>query len=100
MKAKLRTLFLIAALAAAPALAQAPGAAPAKPSLFARMKAAATAKPSLANPVATRAAKPTTGANNGQGQRTAKSLACSKEADAKALHGKKRKGFMSHCKRN
>ena len=31
--------------------------------------------------------------------RTAKSLACSKQADAKSLHGKPRKHFMSTCKK-
>jgi hypothetical protein len=31
--------------------------------------------------------------------RTAKSLDCSKQADAKGLHGKPRKGFMSSCKK-
>lgn len=30
--------------------------------------------------------------------RTAKSLDCSKQADAKGLHGKPRRGFMSACK--
>jgi hypothetical protein len=31
--------------------------------------------------------------------RTAVSLACSKEADAKGVHGKDRKTFMSDCKK-
>lgn len=31
--------------------------------------------------------------------RTAKSLDCSKQADAKGLHGKPRKSFMSSCKK-
>jgi hypothetical protein len=31
--------------------------------------------------------------------RTAKSLACSKEADEKKIHGKERKKFMSTCKK-
>ena len=31
--------------------------------------------------------------------RTAKSLECSKQADAKGLHGKPRKSFMSSCKK-
>jgi hypothetical protein len=34
-----------------------------------------------------------------QSPRTAKSLACSKEADGKGLHGKPRKKFMSQCKK-
>lgn len=32
--------------------------------------------------------------------RTAKSLECSKQADAKSLHGKPRKKFMSSCKKS
>jgi hypothetical protein len=31
--------------------------------------------------------------------RTAESLQCSKDADAKSLHGKERKKFMSECKK-
>ncbi|MBI3700942.1 MAG: phosphate starvation-inducible protein PsiF [Afipia sp.] len=32
--------------------------------------------------------------------RTAESIECSKEADAKGLHGKERKKFRSECKKN
>jgi psiF repeat len=32
--------------------------------------------------------------------RTAASLECSKDADAKSLHGKDRKKFMSQCKKD
>ena len=32
--------------------------------------------------------------------RTAESLECSKQADAKGLHGKERKKFRSECKKN
>ena len=32
-------------------------------------------------------------------ERTAKSLECSKEADAKNIHGKPRKAFMRKCKK-
>jgi hypothetical protein len=42
---------------------------------------------SLAVPAASAAAKP----------RTAESIACSKEADAKGLHGKPRKAFRKTC---
>jgi hypothetical protein len=35
-----------------------------------------------------------------QAPRTAKSLECSKEADAKSLHGKPRKKFMRTCKKS
>ncbi len=34
-----------------------------------------------------------------QKPRTAESLQCSKDADAKGLHGKERKKFMSECKK-
>ena len=54
--------------------------------MFARMvvlSAAATAAP------AKKAEKP----------RSAASLQCSKDADAKSLHGKDRKKFMSECKK-
>jgi hypothetical protein len=33
-------------------------------------------------------------------ERTAASLECSKQADAKGLHGKERKKFRSDCKKN
>jgi psiF repeat-containing protein len=33
-----------------------------------------------------------------QPERTAKSIECSKQADAKGLHGKERKKFRSKCK--
>jgi hypothetical protein len=33
-------------------------------------------------------------------ERTAASLECSKQADAKGLHGKERKKFRSECKKN
>jgi len=61
-------------LMAGSAIAQAPSTAPAK-------QASAT-KPAKAPVV-----------------RTAKSLECSKQADAKGLHGKPRKSFMSSCKK-
>jgi hypothetical protein len=47
-------------------------------------------------PAATPAAKP---AAKAPVVRTAKSLECSKQADAKGLHGKPRKSFMSSCKK-
>jgi len=37
-------------------------------------------------------------APGGAGARTARSLECSQKADAKNLHGKPRKHFMSECK--
>ena len=71
-----RNIAAIAAamLIAGSAIAQAPSAAPATQ--------ASPAKPAKAPVV-----------------RTAKSLECSKQADAKGLHGKPRKSFMSSCKK-
>jgi hypothetical protein len=65
-----------------PALAQTT--APAAPAPAARTAPA----PAMA-PAAKKAEKP----------RTAASLQCSKDADAKSLHGKERKKFMSECKK-
>ena len=73
------TGFVAAALIASIAVAQTPSG-----SLAAQAPAgkASTAKPARAPVV-----------------RTAKSLDCSKQADAKSLHGKPRKSFMSSCKK-
>lgn len=51
--------------------------------------AAKTAPAPKAAPAEKKAEKP----------RTAASLQCSKDADAKGLHGKERKKFMSECKK-
>ena len=51
--------------------------------------AAKTAPAPKAAPAEKRAEKP----------RTAASLQCSKDADAKGVHGKERKKFMSDCKK-
>jgi phosphate-selective porin len=51
--------------------------------------AAKTAPVAKATPAEKKAAKP----------RTAASLQCSKDADAKGVHGKERKKFMSECKK-
>jgi hypothetical protein len=51
--------------------------------------AAKTAPAPKATPAAKKAEKP----------RTAASLQCSKDADAKGVHGKERKKFMSECKK-
>jgi hypothetical protein len=56
--------------------------------VFAQSTAAPAAKSDTAAPMA-KTAKP----------RTAESLECSKEADAKGLHGKERKKFRSECKK-
>lgn len=51
--------------------------------------------PAPAAPAAESAAPP---AKASKGERSAKSLECSKEADAKGLKGKARKKFRSACK--
>ena len=100
MKAKFATLVLVSALLSSPVMAQPPASAPAKPSLLARMKAATQAKTTAAKPVTAPVPKPMTAASNKvQGQRTAKSIACSTQADLKNVHGKARKSFMEHCKK-
>jgi psiF repeat len=45
------------------------------------------------------AAKPAAAEKKVQAPRSEKSLACSKDADGKGLHGKPRKKFMSECKK-
>lgn len=108
MKTKLSLLAVAAALLSTPVMAQAPSPVPAKPSLLSRMKAVAHTgadavkpAPKTAVPEAKTAvpAKSPSAAANGQGPRTEKSLACSKQADARNVHGKARKSFMSHCKK-
>jgi hypothetical protein len=42
----------------------------------------------------------TTPAKKAEKPRTPESLACSKEADEKNMHGKDRKKFMSQCKKD
>lgn len=60
-------------------------------SAFAQTTAPAAAPAATAAPAAKKAEKP----------RTEASLECSKEADAKGLHGKKlRKPFMTQCKKD
>ena len=54
----------------------------------------------LAQGTAPAAAPAATTAKKAEKPRTAESLACSKEADEKALHGKDRKKFMSQCKKD
>jgi hypothetical protein len=45
------------------------------------------------------AAKPAATAAKPKKERTAKSIECSKQADAKGLHGKERKKFRAECKK-
>jgi hypothetical protein len=58
-------------------------------SAFAQTTAPATPAPDAKMAPAKKAEKP----------RSAESLQCSKDADAKSLHGKERKKFMSECKK-
>jgi type IV secretory pathway VirD2 relaxase len=57
------------------------------------LAAAATVTAFCASAVAQGATKPAA-------PRTAASLECSKQADAKGLHGKQRKSFRAKCKRD
>lgn len=78
MKKSILAAAALAFLMSAPAFAQtaAPATAP-----------AAAAKPAAAAPAAKAAPK----------ARSAESMECSKQADAKGLHGKDRKKFRSEC---
>jgi phosphate-selective porin len=63
-------------------------------SAFAQATAPATPAPAPAP-----AAKAAPAEKKAEKPRTAASLECSKEADAKGLHGKERKKFRSECKK-
>ena len=54
----------------------------------------------LAQGTAPAAAPAATTAKKAEKPRTPESLACSKEADDKNIHGKERKKFMSQCKKD
>jgi hypothetical protein len=71
--------FVVAALMAGTAIARTPSA--------------------ISAPKATTVEAPVTKPAKAPVVRTAKSLDCSKQADAKGLHGKPRKSFMSSCKK-
>jgi hypothetical protein len=60
---------------------------------------AQTATPATPAAKAAPAAKATPAAKKAEKPRTAASLQCSKDADAKGVHGKERKKFMSECKK-
>ncbi len=85
-----RTLMAACAslLLAGSAFAQTPAPATSTPAAKSAPATPAVAKPAVAKPAA---AKP---------ERGAVSLDCSKQADAKGLHGKERKKFRSQCKRD
>ena len=87
MKSLLSIAFVVVMATSGGAMAQATAPAMATPA--AKPSAVQMAKP-VAAPKATASI---------QAPRTAKSLDCSKQADAKGLHGKPRKAFMSACKK-
>jgi hypothetical protein len=60
---------------------------------------AQTTAPATPAPAATPAPKMAPADKKAEKPRTAGSLECSKEADAKGLHGKERKKFRSECKK-
>jgi len=64
---------------------------------FASVLLMSTAFAQTSAPAAAPAA--TTAAKKAEKPRSAASLQCSKDADAKTLHGKERKKFMSECKK-
>jgi hypothetical protein len=65
-------------------------------SLLLMSSAFAQTSPPPAAPAPAATAAP---AKKAEKPRTAASLQCSKDADAKSLHGKERKKFMSECKK-
>ncbi len=72
---------------------------------FASLLLMSTAFAQTAAPAPTAAAKAETKAPAAKAEKptaahTAASLECSKEADAKGLHGKERKKFRSECKKS
>ena len=60
---------------------------------------AAPAKPEAAKSEATKTETKAPAEKKAEKPRTAASLECSKEADAKGLHGKERRKFRSECKK-
>ena len=58
---------------------------------------AQTAAPAAQAPAAAAPAKPAKAAPKAEKPRSAASRECSKQADAKSLHGKERKKFRSEC---
>ncbi len=60
---------------------------------------AQTAAPASPAPAATAPPAPAPAAGAGKHAQSAHSLECSKEADAKGLHGKARKKFREECKK-
>jgi CelD/BcsL family acetyltransferase involved in cellulose biosynthesis len=66
---------------------------------FASMLLMGSAFAQTTPPAAAPAATPAPAATKAEKPRSAASLECSKEADAKGLHGKERKKFRAECKK-
>jgi hypothetical protein len=84
---------MAAALAAAALLSVAPAAA------FAQTSQPATPPPAKSSTPAPASSAPASSDTSSK-PRSAVSIECSKEADAKGLHGKARKEFRSECRKN
>jgi hypothetical protein len=67
--------------------------------LLASSAFAQTTTPAAPAPAAKTAPAPKATEKKAEAPRTAASLQCSKDADAKGVHGKERKKFMSECKK-
>lgn len=95
--------FSASAMAADPAPAAKPAAtkpmAPAAKQMPAAAKPMTAAKPMAAKPLPKRAVGDNSATKPGAKPRTAISLDCSKQADAKGLHGKPREKFRDQCKK-
>ena len=95
--------FSASAMAADPAPAAKPAAtkpmAPAAKPMPAAAKPMTAAKPMAAKPLPKRAVGDNSATKPGAKPRTAISLDCSKQADAKGLHGKPREKFRDQCKK-
>lgn len=95
--------FTTSAFAADPTpMAAKPMAAPAKAMAVPAKPMAAksmVAKPVVAKPVVKRAVGANSATKSGAKPRTAISIDCSKQADAKGLHGKDREKFRESCKK-
>jgi hypothetical protein len=85
------TLVIGAACAQSTAPATAPAATPAP---------AAKTTPAESKSATSKSAESKSAESKSKGTQSAASLDCSKQADAKGLHGKERKKFRSECKKS
>lgn len=96
---KAMSLALAAAAFALGSTAYAADPAPAAKPATAPAAAKPAAKPAAAKPVAPRKVGDNSASKPGAKPRTAISIDCSKQADAKGLHGKEREKFRAACKK-